>query len=80
MPLSWLGDKISYASNQYEALEGSDALVIITEWSVFRSPDFEKIANLLNEKVIFDGRNLFSLEKMESLEFKYISVGRRIIK
>ena len=74
-----LGDKISYASNQYEALEGSDALVIITEWSVFRSPNFEKVADLLNEKVIFDGRNLFSLEKMEKLEFKYVSVGRRRI-
>ena len=71
-----IGDKISYASNMYEVLENADALLIVTEWSVFRSPDFEKIGSLLNNKVIFDGRNLFEPEKMAELGFEYTCIGR----
>jgi len=71
-----IGDKIGYASNQYEALEDADALLIVTEWSVFRSPDFDKVSELLKTKVIFDGRNLFTLDKMKELGFKYVSIGR----
>ena len=74
-----IGDKIKYASNQYEAIDGADALLIVTEWSVFRSPDFDKVKSLLNENVIFDGRNLFSLEKMKDKGFNYISIGREKI-
>lgn len=76
---SVLGDKIQYASNQYEALRDANALLIATEWSVFRSPDFSKIENLLANKVIFDGRNLYDLEKMKGLGFYYNSIGRKVI-
>jgi UDPglucose 6-dehydrogenase len=74
-----LGDKISYSENQYAALEDADALVIATEWSEFRTPDFNKIKALLKDPVIFDGRNLFELYQMEECGFHYESVGRRVI-
>lgn len=74
-----LGDKIVYASNEYEALENADALVVCTEWGIFRNPDFDKIANLLNDKVIFDGRNLFDLNEMNERGFYYSSIGRSIV-
>ena len=74
-----LGDKIDFCERQYDALENADALVIATEWSEFRTPDFNKIISLLRNKVIFDGRNLFDLAKMEELGFHYESVGRRVI-
>jgi UDPglucose 6-dehydrogenase len=60
-------------------LVDADILVIATEWSEFRTPDFEKISLLLKNKVIFDGRNLFDLKQMEELGFHYESVGRRTI-
>ncbi len=72
-----IGDVVSYSKNQYEAIDGADALLIVTEWSVFRSPDFEKVEKLLKQKTIFDGRNLFELEKMQELGYKYISIGRK---
>ncbi len=68
---------IKFAENQYLALAGADALIICTEWNEFRTPEFEKIASSLGEKVIFDGRNLYSLETMESLGFYYESIGRK---
>lgn len=74
-----LGDKIKYAKDQYEALEGADALLIATEWSVFRNPDFEKIEEVLKNKIVFDGRNLFDLQKMIDLGYYYNSIGRKII-
>ena len=74
-----IGDKISYADDQYDALHGADALIIATEWSEFRTPDFERIANSLTNKVIFDGRNLFDLHKMQELGFYYVSIGRKVI-
>ncbi len=70
-------DKIFFAENQYLALTGADALIICTEWNEFRTPEFEKIAVSLREKVIFDGRNLYDLETMESLGFYYESIGRK---
>jgi len=73
---SQLGDSIDYAPSQYSALEGADALLIATEWSEFRTPDFERIATLLPSKLIFDGRNLFEVAKMKQLGFQYISIGR----
>jgi len=75
-----VGDKISFAERQYDALENADALVIATEWSEFRTPDFGNIISLLKNKVIFDGRNLFDLHKMTELGFHYESVGRRTVK
>ena len=74
-----IGDKIAYADNQYDALEAADALLIATEWSEFRTPDFAKMKSLLKNPVIFDGRNLFELEQMEEAGFHYESIGRRVV-
>ena len=74
-----LGDKITYAENEYAALEKADALLICTEWGVFRNPDFEKMATLMNDKVIFDGRNLFEVNEMNEKGFYYQSIGRQTI-
>ena len=71
-----IGDKISFALNAYDACEDADFLVIATEWAVFRHPDFKKLATKLNEKVIFDGRNLYDLPMMKEEGFDYISIGR----
>ncbi|RAJ28791.1 UDP-glucose dehydrogenase family protein [Pedobacter cryoconitis] len=74
-----IGDKVKYAPNQYEALTGADALLIATEWSVFRNPDFERMEEKLANKVIFDGRNLYDLQKMIDLGYYYNSIGRKLI-
>ncbi len=74
-----LGDSVSYASNQYEAVKGADALLIITEWSVFRNLDYPKLEAGLKEKVIFDGRNLYELEEIEEHGFYYNSIGRKTL-
>jgi UDPglucose 6-dehydrogenase len=74
-----LGDKIIFAEGQYEALEQTDALIIATEWSEFRTPDFNRIKSLMKKPVIFDGRNLFQLYQMEECGFHYESVGRRVV-
>lgn len=74
-----LGNKIKYADNAYEALHNADALLIVTEWSEFRSPDFKKVENYLNDKVIFDGRNLFEPEQMKEMGFHYESIGRETV-
>ena len=71
-----IGAKINYAQSQYLALEGADALLIATEWSEFRTPDLERIGNSLQSKVIFDGRNLFDVAKLQSMGYQYISIGR----
>jgi UDPglucose 6-dehydrogenase len=71
-----IGSNINYAQSQYQALEGADALLIATEWSEFRTPDFERIGQLLLSKVIFDGRNLFEVAKLQQLGYQYISIGR----
>ncbi|MDP4149418.1 MAG: UDP-glucose/GDP-mannose dehydrogenase family protein [Bacteroidota bacterium] len=71
-----LGDQVNYAGNQYEALEGADALIIATEWNEFRTPNFLKIVTTLKSKVIFDGRNLFDIAAIRELGFYYESVGR----
>ncbi len=75
-----IGDKIEYADNMYDAINGADALVIATEWSVFRNPDFSKISSALNQKVIFDGRNLYELEEMNEKGYYYSSIGRELVK
>ncbi|SFC29865.1 UDPglucose 6-dehydrogenase [Flexibacter flexilis DSM 6793] len=71
-----LGNSIYFAKDLYDALEGADALLIVTEWPEFRTPDFERIETILKNKVIFDGRNLFELEQMQELGFTYHSIGR----
>ncbi|WP_299382933.1 UDP-glucose/GDP-mannose dehydrogenase family protein [uncultured Lacinutrix sp.] len=71
-----LGDKITYKESMYEALENADALVICTEWSIFRTPDVDKMKEAMNGSVIFDGRNLYDVKDIENEGFKYISIGR----
>jgi UDPglucose 6-dehydrogenase len=74
-----LGDKINLAAGQYEAIKDCDALVIATEWSEFRTPDFEKMSSLMKNKVIFDGRNVYEPGRMKDLGFYYESIGRKTI-
>ena len=74
-----IGNKIYYAKNQYDALEGVDALMIITEWPIFRTPDFNIVASKMKNKAIFDGRNLYDLNHMKKLNFTYYSIGRKFI-
>jgi UDPglucose 6-dehydrogenase len=73
------GYKITYANDQYEALKDADCLLICTEWSAFRNPDFDKMSSLLKTKTIFDGRNLYDLEKMNELGYFYKSIGRSTV-
>ena len=74
-----IGDKIKFAENSYDALKDVDALLIATEWSAFRNPDFNKMQELMKSPIIFDGRNLYDLETMNSKAFFYQSVGRATI-
>ena len=76
---SVIGDKVNYSKNEYDALKDADALLIFTEWQIFRNPNFDKVASLLKEKVIFDGRNLYDLSTMNDLGFHYSSIGREEI-
>jgi UDPglucose 6-dehydrogenase len=73
-------DKVAFATDQYNALEGADFLVIATEWNTFRSPDFAKIKSMLSTNVIFDGRNLYDLSEMAEQGFYYNSIGRSEVK
>lgn len=73
------GDRIQFVEDQYEALVDADALAIITEWSVFRTPSFEVMKKLLKQPIVFDGRNLYDLDKMDDLGFYYQSIGRNIV-
>jgi UDPglucose 6-dehydrogenase len=75
-----LADKIQYNENQYDALTDADALLIATEWPEYRNPDFDKIASLLKNKLIFDGRNLYGLDFINELKFTYYSIGRETVK
>jgi UDPglucose 6-dehydrogenase len=70
------GDKITFCEDQYNALDGADALAIVTEWSVFRTPDFGRMQGLMKQNVIFDGRNLYDLRRMVEAGFYYDSIGR----
>ncbi len=72
-----VGDKISFVENEYQALEGADALLIATEWSEFRNPDFDRIKQ--HTKYVFDGRNLYDLKQMQELGFYYESIGRQTV-
>jgi UDPglucose 6-dehydrogenase len=74
-----IGDRIQYADRAMDALDGADALLIATEWQVFRNPDFAEMKDRLNNPVIFDGRNLYDMSRMEELGFYYKSIGRRTV-
>jgi UDPglucose 6-dehydrogenase len=71
-----IDEKIKYAENQYQALAGAEALIIATEWSEFRTPDFERMEKEIQHKIVFDGRNLFDVYKMRELGYHYESIGR----
>lgn len=75
-----LGDKIEYAHDLYAAAEKADAIMIMTEWPEFRTPDFDRIDLAVNNKVIFDGRNLFEPDQMQELGYTYYSIGRNAVK
>ena len=70
---------ITYTEEQYQAIEGADALAICTEWNLFRTPDFDKMKVLLKNSAIFDGRNLYDMSEMKEKGFYYNSIGRNII-
>jgi UDPglucose 6-dehydrogenase len=70
------GSRVSFAASNYDALKGADALVIVTEWSTFRRPDFNRMRSLMRTPVIVDGRNLFTPEQMKQHGFAYHSIGR----
>jgi len=70
---------VDYGQDQYEVLQEADALCILTEWSVFRTPDFDQMKSLLKSNVIFDGRNLYDLHVMKEMGFYYNSIGRDVI-
>jgi UDPglucose 6-dehydrogenase len=72
--------QVHMAQDQYEALIGADALAIVTEWSVFRTPSFDVMKELLKKPVIFDGRNLYDVEDMSTKGFHYESIGRNVVK
>jgi UDPglucose 6-dehydrogenase len=74
-----IGDKVKYGTDEYSILEGADALLICTEWGIFRNPDFSKIKSLLKDAVVFDGRNLFDMDEMSEKGFFYSSIGRKLI-
>jgi UDPglucose 6-dehydrogenase len=73
------GNKIQFADSMYSATENADALIISTEWSIFRTPNFTKLRENLKQAVIFDGRNLYDLDEMKKEGFHYVSVGRKVI-
>ena len=74
------GDKVTFCDDQYEALKGADCLAIMTEWSVFRTPDFNYMKSLLAEPLVFDGRNLYDVRRMRDAGFTYSSIGREAVK
>jgi len=75
-----LGDSVTFSKNPYDAIEQADALLIVTEWPQFRTPDFERMEGLLKNKVIFDGRNLYEMAQMKELGYTYYSIGRGVLK
>jgi UDPglucose 6-dehydrogenase len=70
------GDKVTIADKNYDALEGADGLALVTEWNEFRRPDYERMAKLMRERVVFDGRNIYTPETLKQHGFRYFSIGR----
>lgn len=71
------GDRIVYTARNYDALDGASALLVLTEWNEFRRPDFQRIKKLLEEPIIFDGRNIYDPGELKKLGFDYYSIGRK---
>jgi UDPglucose 6-dehydrogenase len=70
-----LGDKVDYSATPMEALDGADALILVTEWNEFRRPDFEEVKRRLRQPVVFDGRNIYRRKTLEQLGFAYYGIG-----
>ncbi len=76
-PSQWFNDgRLEFDDNQYSALDQADALVLVTEWKTFRQPDFRQMAEKMNEKIIFDGRNQYDPEELKEYGFEYHGIGR----
>lgn len=75
-----LGDKIEYAKDEYDVCIDADALIVVTEWSEFRMPNFRILEKLMNEKTVFDGRNIYDPEEMAEQGFNYYSIGRKVVR
>ncbi|THB81097.1 MAG: UDP-glucose/GDP-mannose dehydrogenase family protein [Desulfobacteraceae bacterium] len=76
-PAQWFDkEMLTFAENQYEAVENTDALILVTEWKIFRQPDFKRIAQTINQKVIIDGRNQYDPEEVKEMGFEYYGIGR----
>ena len=73
-----LGDRVAFAENGYDAIDGADALIVVTDWNEYRHPDFARIRRLLRSPVVIDGRNLYERRKMRALGFRYDSIGRGV--
>jgi len=73
------GDVIRYAHDEYDALQGADALIVCTEWAEFRNPDMARVKAGLKQPVVFDGRNLYELDSMKEKGFTYVSIGRNVV-
>jgi UDPglucose 6-dehydrogenase len=71
------GDGVRFVDNMYDAVDGADALVLVTEWHEFRRPDFERIKKMLKQPVVFDGRNVWDADELRELGFTYYGIGRR---
>ena len=69
------GDRIEYCSKNYDALEGADALLVLTEWNEFRYPDFQMMKEVMRQPVVFDGRNILNRKKLEDIGFTYYGIG-----
>jgi UDPglucose 6-dehydrogenase len=74
------GDKVTFCEDQYEAIRNADCLAVMTEWSMFRTPDFNHMKSLLKEPIVFDGRNLYDVGRMKEDGFMYDSIGREAVK
>jgi UDPglucose 6-dehydrogenase len=70
------GNRVAFSSGNYEALKGADCLAIVTEWNEFRRPDFARMRKLMRGPIVFDGRNLYTLDQMKQNGFTYYSIGR----
>jgi UDPglucose 6-dehydrogenase len=70
-----IGDKIGYAKDAYAALEGADALLLVTEWREFRVPDWDRVKKAMRQHVLFDGRNIYSGPELRAMGFAYSGIG-----
>jgi UDPglucose 6-dehydrogenase len=76
----YLGDRIEYASDEYTACDDADALILMTEWLQYRRPNFQRIAEALKQPILFDGRNLYSPDRMRQNGFEYYPIGRESVR